>query len=224
MNNNTILGIIVAAVIGAAAGYAGAVYQYSAQINKVKSAFPMQTSVTSVAGTIQSISGNTITILSSPSGNPFENLPTTRTVTVTSATKIVKSTLKDPAVFQQEMAAYQKAVQKVIQKEVSSTTLPTMPTPAAETTLDISKLKVGDMVSVDAGKDVATATSFDAVVITVTAEAFAVPGGTASTTAVGMAPAPAGSTPPLTNTAITPPPAGTNGTAPVVTAPPPVRK
>lgn len=172
MNKNiTLIGMAVALVAGGVAGYYGASYQYSGTLTKAKAAFPTQPTMQMVSGTVKSVSGNTVTIQTQPSMNPFENLPAVRTVTVTSTTKIVKNEQKDTAVFQQEMADFQKAMQKSVPVPGSTSTpamnLPTPPTPFNETVLKVSDIKVGDMVSVDAGKDVKTAASFDAVKITV---------------------------------------------------------
>ena len=101
MNKNITIGIVVALIVGGVVGYASAAYQYSAILNKAKAAFPTQTATTFVSGTIQSISGNTITLQTSPSANPFVTTPTTREVTVTSTTKIVKNEPVDPAVYQE---------------------------------------------------------------------------------------------------------------------------
>jgi len=213
-NNNLILGIVIALIVGGAIGYAAAGYQYSGKLEKAREAFPSQSMMQTVSGTIQSISGNTITIQTSPSINPFEDLPTMRTVTVTSETKIIKSEPKDPAVFQKEMEAYQKATSVSAPKPgelaPAGADLPTPPQPFTETALSLSDLTVGDMVIVDAGKDVKTAASFEAVKITLggTATALAPVGGTVPTgTNQGTAPMvntpqvkADGGTPPIVNT------------------------
>jgi len=181
MNKNiTLIGMTVALVAGGVAGYYGASYQYSSILTKAKAAFPTQSTMSAVFGTVKSVSGNTVTIQTQPSMNPFENLPAVRTVTVTSTTKIVKNEQKDPQVFQQEMIAYQKAMQKSASTSGTSTPASvgqpaTSPMPFVETVVNIADLKVGDMVSVDAGKDVKTAASFDAVKITVN-ESIGAPG------------------------------------------------
>ena len=173
MNKSYTIGILFALAVGMVGGYVGAGYQYSAQMNKIKAAFPTQPTMSFVSGTIQSISGSVITIQTPSAMNPFEDLPTVRKVTVTSKTVIVKTTSKDPAVFQQEIADFQKAMQKNLPGSGTSTAsvatkLPTPPMPSTETEVKIADLKVGDMISVDAGKDVKTQTSFEAVKITVT--------------------------------------------------------
>ncbi|HUX36146.1 MAG TPA: hypothetical protein VMV71_03900, partial [Candidatus Paceibacterota bacterium] len=197
--NTTIIGIVLALIVGVAIGYFGAGYEYSAQLNKAKEAFPPIPVMNSVSGTIQSISGNTITLQTPLSGNPFENLPTVRQITVTDSTKLVKSEPVDPKAFQREMAAYQTAVQKAQKAPVSSSsTVPSManmPTPPqlfTETAISISDLKAGDSITVDAGKDITTSTSFDAVKITL-----------GSPAGIGMPPPPTGvnqGTAPMVNT------------------------
>lgn len=183
MNKSYLIGILFALAVGGVAGYVGAGLQYSAQMNKIKAAFPAQLAMTSVFGTIQGISGSVITIQTPPSPNLFQDLPATRKVTVTSTTKIVKTTSKDPTVFQQEMADYQKTMQKAVPSSGTSTApsamkLPTPPIPVTETEVKLSDLKVSDMISVDAGKDITTQTNFEAVKITVSS-APAAPTGTA---------------------------------------------
>lgn len=174
----TVLAIVVALIVGGAVGYLSAGSQYSAllakdaaMLDKAKLAFPTPPTMLSLSGTIKSISGNTLTIESSASGNPFDDLPTIRQVTLTGATKIVSSKLKDLQIFSQEMSDYQKAIQKAA-PGVGSTTTPvavgfsTPPVPFSETEMQISDLKAGDVITVEAGKDIKMATSFDAVKVT----------------------------------------------------------
>ncbi len=205
MNKNNITLIVVASlVIGGLIGYGGAAYQYSAQLGKVKALFPSQQATTSIGGTIKSISGNVITIETSKSANPFEDAPTVREVTVTSATSIVKRESKDPKIFQQEMEAYQKVIQKAVTVPVATTSTPPTavqaPLPFSETAIAISDLKAGDTITIEASQNIGTAASFEATKITRISEA--VPAGTA----------------PVVNT---PPPANPAGMAPVVNTPPP---
>ena len=168
---NAILGIVTAIVVGAILGYAGGSHQYAAQLDTARKALPVQATMSSVLGKITGISGNIITItqpILNPPVDPFEDLPAVRHVTVTSATNIVKDVVVDPSVFQQEMTAYQAAIQKIREKgPTAGVDVPAQPIPVIQTTLTLSDLKVGDMITVDAGTDVKTITSFDAVTITV---------------------------------------------------------
>ncbi len=222
MNKNNITLIAVSAlVIGGLVGYGVAAYQYSSQLSRAKSVFPSQEKVTSVGGTIKNISGNVITIETPKSANPFEDTPTVREITVTSATSIVKREPKDPKEFQQEMDAFQKLLQKTVSTSATATTstkpvvAQTPPLPFTEITLALSDLKAGDTITVESNQNIKTATSFEVVKITLTAEA--VPAGTA----------PIVNTPPPVNPAVnapvvnTPPPANPAGTAPIVNTPPP---
>jgi len=212
MNKNiTLIGMAVALVAGGVTGYYAANYQYSGILAKARAAFPSTPTMQSVTGTVQSVSGNLIT-MKTQSFNPFENLPEIRKVTVTSTTKIVKTAPKDPKVLQAEMDAYQKSIQKTIPPKAgtpvpaAASSMATPPTPMIETVLKVSDLKAGDMIMVDAGKDVKTVASFDAVKITVLGSA---------------AVSPAGALPAGTPTATVPPPAGISaGVLPAGTPPP----
>lgn len=205
MNKNYIIGgISLALIAGIVIGYMGGAYQYSAQLDKAKKAFPAVPSMSSVSGTIKSISGNTITLQTPPSANPFEDIPVVREVNVTDKTKIVKSEPIDPKIYQQKMADYNKALQKAAPAGTGSATpvagnLPALPQPFSETILKVSDLKVGDMITVDAGKDIKAAASFDAVKITLGAGG-AVPAG-------------------LTPADLNRPTGAVQGTAPIVTTP-----
>lgn len=203
MNKNiTLIGMGVALVAGGVVGYYGASYQYSGILNKAKAAFPSQPTMMSVSGTIQSVSGKVITVKTNAMMNPFESLPEVRKVTVTDTTKIVKISTKDPSVYQAELEAYQKSMQKAVSPKTgtsSPVTAPSLgvpPTPMKETVLKLSDLKAGDMIMVDAGKDVKTQTSFDAVRIIVTGTAPAIlPAGIPPTTAAQNPPSPAPTVP-----------------------------
>lgn len=166
-----IIGFTLAIVIGGAIGYTVAGYQYSAKLNKIKAAFPELPMMISVTGIVQSVSGNAITLQTGPSANPFEDLPTVRTVTITSSTKIVKVMPKDPKIYQAELDTYQKALQEstpAVGTSSPAVNLLIPPTPMNETTLKLSDLKAGDAITVDADKDVKTLVKFDAVKIILT--------------------------------------------------------
>lgn len=175
MNKSIIAGVtVVALIVGGVVGYLGAGSQYSAQLDKAKKAFPTLPATQTIFGTIKSISGNVITLQTQSAVNPFENIPEVRTVTVTSATKIVKNERKDLNVLQQEMADYQKALKSTSRTvPVAGSTTPAIanmtipPMPFTQTEIKLSDLKVGDMVSVDADKDIKTEASFEVVKIVI---------------------------------------------------------
>lgn len=186
--NITLLGIALALVVGAAVGYFVAGSRYSAQLERAKKALPTTPFVNVISGKVKSVSGNVVTVTVSPSPNPFDEWPTTRQVVVTKSAKIVKQEQKDPKVFQTEFAQYQQEAQKGIKP---GTAPPTLPLPYVEKEISISDLKAGDTISVDAGKDVKTAASFDAVKITVTGIAAPTPTAVAGpAVSIPTAPAP----------------------------------
>lgn len=162
--------LVLVFLAGAAIGYSGAGYQYSVRIEKAKQFFPALPTLPAVSGAIQSISGSTITLLVQSVLNPFEDLPTVREVTVMSTTKIVKSEPKDPQMLMAETAEYQKVLDRTLLLQDNSAPVPANllapPQPFSETAIRLSDLKVGDMITVDAGKDIKTATRFEAVKIT----------------------------------------------------------
>ncbi|MFA6414910.1 MAG: hypothetical protein WC217_01315 [Candidatus Paceibacterota bacterium] len=217
MERNIIIGgLVTALIVGGALGYAGASYQYGTQLDKARAAFPMQPTMLSVSGTVESVSGSVITLKSPPSSNPFETLPSVRKVTVTEETRVIRSEEKDPKVWQQEMADYQKLMQKDIPGRVSTSTiaasLATPPMPFKEVIISFSDLKAGDLIFVTAAEDIKTATSFEATGIRVTEKAsVAAPAGTAA--AQGTAPIVNTQPPPITGTAAA-------QTAPIVDTPP----
>lgn len=204
----------VALVAGGVIGYFGASYQYSSILSKARAAFPSQPTMMSVSGTVQSISGNTITMKSTVAMNPFENLPEIRMVTVTDTTKIVKLSSKDQQVFQAEMDAYQKSISKTASKTSTSSSAVTTPlappSPMKETVVKLSDLKAGDMIVAEAREDVKMQASFEAVRIMVTwtaPAAMTTPTAAAAAGAVNNVPPPTGTAP--------------AGTAPIVNTPPP---
>ena len=161
VTKSSLISILAASLVGGAVGY-----RYFAHFNTAP-AFPTQMTTASVsAGTIQSISGNIITMQTSSSESPFVTTPTLRKITVTTATKILESKRIDPGVYRQEMAAYGNAFQKAA---ASPTTVapPAMPVPVIQTALTLPELKAGDMILVGADKDVLTSISFVARTITV---------------------------------------------------------
>lgn len=226
MNNKNqvvIIGMALALVAGGVVGYTVAGLQYSAQLEKAKKFFPVMSEMRSVSGTVTKVSGNVVTISTPPSNNPFEDVPTTRDVVVTAATKVIKNVQKDQKVYQEEMTAYQAALQKA-QKAApaagpaagaspasAAVAFPVPPMPFDEKELKVSDIKTGDMISVEAAQNIKTQTRFEATRITVNQT----PAG-----AVGPAGAagPAGVPAAATGAAVSAP-----GSAPIVNTPPPAR-
>ena len=179
MKKTNIIAIIVTAVIGCTLGYAAGYFggsrsviaSYAAKIAAVNKIFPaMPATVFSLSGQVKSINGNTIVINANPlTQNPFAegNFPAVREVAVTGATSIIRIEQKDPAVFQKEMAASQKAMQS---RTVSAGTPPaaiTLPNPFIEAVLKLSDVKIGDTITVTAASDITNAARFEATKIQV---------------------------------------------------------
>lgn len=162
-----IIGAIIGFVIGA--GQTGSsnpeVARLQAQIDAAKKFFPSMPEMHTVTGTIKSISGDSITIESANTVNPFETLPTERVVTVMSGTKFVSFEQKDQATFQKEMADFSK--NSGIPR--SGSVAPIMPPmPFIEKNINRSDLKVGMIINAEANENIKEKASFVAVKITVT--------------------------------------------------------
>ncbi len=163
----------VSVLVGVAIGYAAAASQYSAQFNKIKKAFPSQGIITSVSGTVKSISGNVLTIEASQPFDPFGDEPAIREITVTGNTSIVRREIKDSSEFQQEMSDFQKQLQKIISAQgvpagTSTVAAPVdtqAPLPYNEIAISVSDLKIGSIISAESDKDIRTASAFEAVKI-----------------------------------------------------------
>lgn len=164
--------IIITLAAGIIFGYMWGHYQsaasYAPQIEAVNKMLPSATHATSVEGRVKQINPDSIVLEGvAVSVSPFAagNYPMTRQVAVTSSTKIIRVTSKDPLQFQKEMVAYQNSLQN---KNQGSSML-TPPSPFDETTIQLSDIKVGDSVSATAANDIINASSFDAIQLQVNA-------------------------------------------------------
>lgn len=163
--NKLVITIIVCLVVGFGLGFFIGWQSTNgvlvAQLEKAKKFFPTTADVRSINGTINKIQINIVTIDVSQSGNPFEDLPTTRQVTVVEKTVIVMQQQKDSAVYNQEYKLYLSAL-----KRAATTTL-SLPQPYEEKIIKLSDLKVGDTISVEASENIKTSASFTATKIIV---------------------------------------------------------
>lgn len=178
MNKSIVIVIvIIGLVLGFGSGYLvgqkTTASSYEAQITKAKAFFPQLTDVRSVSGTVKSVSGNSVTV-STISSNPFDDSPSERVVTIGDKTTIVENTPKDPKVFQQEMAAYQASIKNIQPVAVApaagapaAPSIATPPTPFTEQTINLSDLKAGMQITVQASANIKTAATFEAVSISV---------------------------------------------------------
>lgn len=163
--------LIIGAIIGymAGVGQTGTsnpeVARLQAQIDEAKKMFPPMPEMRSISGKILSVSGNTITIESMASINPFETLPKERTITVTSSTKLISMEQKDQVSFQKEMEVFSKQMSSV--KPGSAPSAPIMPPmPFNEKTISLSDLTAGIIINVEASENIKEKASFIATKIT----------------------------------------------------------
>jgi len=149
------------------------------QLEKAKAFFPTISEMYSVFGTVKEIKGNTITIETIESPNPFEDIPLIREIIVTQNTEIIKQENKDPEQYQKEFDEYLIKVDEQIEILPLDPLLPPDPSipqeplippdPFEEKTIGINDIKINDQISVDAGKNIKTLKSFEAVKIMVQA-------------------------------------------------------
>ena len=162
-----IIGVVVGFMFGSGQSNPETV-KLQAQIEAAKKIFPPIPEMRSISGKVLSVSGNTMTIESITSMNPFETLPKERVVTITSATKLVSLEQKDQASFQKEMTEFSKKISSVKPGDTAQTT-PTMPPmPFNEKTVSLSDIKVGEMVNIEANENIKDQASFIATKITTT--------------------------------------------------------
>lgn len=174
--------------------------QLQSQLDKAKKYFPSIPEMKSLIGTVKQIKGGIIIIETQQAPNPFEELPTSREVTVTTSTKIVRQEQKTPLDFGKEMAEFQKKIQQNVNGTIPSA-LP--PVPFAEKQLGLADIKINDQIIVESDKNIKTDVKFEATRIIVQ-QIFA----------VAPAPVPV----PTQNTATNP---FLNGSLPPAPAPPP---
>jgi hypothetical protein len=148
---------------------------YAAAEQKLKDAGVIPSAaieVRNIFGAVTSVGDASLvmeTNLRSPNPLDERQPPTSRTVNVTSETKIVRQTAKDPAEFRAEMEAFQQA---------ADPTKP-FPQPFNVETITLADIKAGDQVSVTADHDIFGEASFDATEINVASNAAAAVGGQA---------------------------------------------
>lgn len=200
---------VIALVVGAVGGFAlgrGAVGSSSdvvklrMQVEEAKKLFPaLPGDIRSISGTVKEVKGGVIT-METFSASPFDETPRMRNVSVSGDTKITRNEQRDPAAYQRELDAFQKAIQSV--KPGSAP--PTPPNPFREVAVKIEDLKQGDQISVTADENIRDKESFTANTISV----FSI---------AGPAGIPGGAIPPVPP----PPPPSASGPAGGVNIPPP---
>ena len=184
--NTSIMIAAVALIAGAVIGFYGSSFKtgvsssfkeenekLKSQIEAAKKFFPPSPpEIRSLSGTVKEIKDGAVTIEVNFFGNPFEDLPKMREVTVGERTIIVKNEQKSPDVFRKEMDAYQAALAKLSPAGTGPAGIPAKnypipPAPFIEKKLELAALKAGDQISVEAGENIKTMTRFEAIRIVV---------------------------------------------------------
>lgn len=164
-----------------------------AQVEKVKKFFPVISEMKTLSGTVEKIDGQTVTLEISESSNPFDQWSTTRKVTVTDGTKIVRIS------------------QKTQIKDGGDSALPSA-IMTEEKVVGLSEIKEGSIITVEADHNIKNETQFIATKITIGVggpAGFGVPLGGGAPTNGNLPtppPAPSGGAP-TTGNPPTPPPA-----------------
>lgn len=163
MESNKTLSIgIGALVVGLLVGYFAAyvparikMQKTEQSIERVKQIFPETAELKTLTGAVKSIVDGKITLDTGTGFNPLEVLPATRVVSVSDDTVIVRRVFKDVALFQKEMSEYQKKPSG------------TPPFPYREVAAELSDVKEGTSLTVEAAEDIKTKESFETVKIIV---------------------------------------------------------
>lgn len=160
-------------MIGVAIGFMGGTFATHSSVVKLeqkielaKKFLPSISDMRALTGVIEEVKGNALVIQSVASINPFEDLPKTREVLVTGATKIVRVEQKDRGVFQKEMEVFQKEMAKARKEQKGQgSRVPakiTPPVPFIEKSISLNDLKIADRVFVEAGENIKEKTIFTA--------------------------------------------------------------
>lgn len=179
MKKTIIIAGAVTAIVGCLLGYTVGYFRggkdvtasYVAKIVAVNKLFPSApANIFSLSGQVKSINGSTIVINANPmTQNPFAegNFPAVREVTIVGATSITRTEQKDPATFQKEMTAFQKATQSRTGSAGAAPAAVNLPNPFTEVVLKLSDVKVGDTITITAASDITSAARFEATKIQV---------------------------------------------------------
>jgi hypothetical protein len=127
---------------------------------------PEPNEIFTISGTVTQISGKQIILKADQTViNPLAaQAPESRTVTVTSQTKIIKQTPKTP----EQLSAGDEKFRNEMEKLEPGATPPSPPLPYVEEEIKSSDLKIGDRISVTSSVDIKFATTIEAVQINVT--------------------------------------------------------
>ena len=127
----------------------GAAETEQARIAEEKAFYGVGRPVYSWVGTVNSVSGNVIYFVVPDSSNPYEQIPTRREAVVGEQTKIFITTLKDEAVYAQELAVWETAVAAIDVSQLSPGDRPLAAPPSryAQREATISEIREGESIS-----------------------------------------------------------------------------
>jgi len=148
------LGFAVGQIMGKKAGYQLAKKEYESEIQRLRTEiekfWPIEPEMFSISGQVLEVKANSL-LIETGQIHPLEKLPKVREVLVTEDTIIVKRTEKEPELLEPEIMGE-------VETEIE---------PYTETEINLSDIKVGNRVLVEADQDIKWAESFPATKIAV---------------------------------------------------------
>ncbi|MEK6946268.1 MAG: hypothetical protein AABX32_01565 [Nanoarchaeota archaeon] len=129
--------------------------ELKAQLESVKKYFPSNPEMLFVTGAVKSASGSLLVIETGINPNPFEQLPTTREITVAPSTKIVKQEYKNPEVLRAENEKYQRKLESGISDAVP-------PANTIENNIGLSEINANDLITAVSENNIKYSASFEA--------------------------------------------------------------
>jgi len=128
------------------------------QIERAKKFFPtIFQDVRSISGTVKEVRADTVKV-EIILANPFDESPQARTVKITDETKIILSQRKDPAVYQRELAEFQKNIRAQAGKSPAVNLA--SPNAFIQEPAKISDITVGRQISIAANENIRMRESF----------------------------------------------------------------
>lgn len=151
-------------VVGLVAGYlygsSSVKSEYEIIFEKVKSVLPaLPEEIKSLTGPVQEVGEDYLTIKTAGSGNPLEEWPEIRKVLITEKTQIIRVVSKELSVIKKEMADFQKESTRLL---ASGKNLPPPPVSFEEKEINLSDIKVGEIVMVESSVNIKTSSEFEA--------------------------------------------------------------
>lgn len=165
---------------GSTSGEQAATVAYEEKVAEIAKVFPPIPATQSLIGIADAIEGSSITFTADFAGNPAEQLVRTRKVSVSGATKVVKTVIIDLATFTAEQRAYEKEVDRINAEHraavlkggtVPAPEYPPMPLQAKEEEIPLSEIQAGDRIEVVADHNIESETAFTAVKISLLTKA-----------------------------------------------------